>query len=68
MVLLKMSLLFVYVKQVYLFFRYDIPVILVWFLCELPIILADFFATRIRIRIIDTDPGGQNDTVIEIYL
>ena len=26
-------------------------------------ILSDFFATWIRIRIIDTDPGGQNDAI-----
>ena len=56
-------ILFMCVKQkCNLYFqKYYILVIFVEFYASFPWFL-QFFATRIRIRIIDMDPGGQNDT------
>ena len=61
LIMLCMSLLFMCVKQSchFYFQKYDILVILMWVSHDFD----EFFATRIRIHIInpDPDPGGQND-------
>ena len=59
------ELIFMCVKQKcnFYFQKYDIMVIFIDFCVIFPLFWMIYFATRIRIRIIDTnpDPGGQND-------